>query len=141
MDPTRPNMKAATIKHCVRALLLWMFAGTCAAGDIYVIANGGVKLGMEEMRDVFLGEKQFVDSLKLLPVDNSAAQADFLAKVLKMEAGKYSTAWIKKAFRDGLSAPAVKSGDAEVVEFVKRTPGAVGYVSASPSGVNVIGKR
>jgi len=133
-------MKTALIKSCAGALLLWTLSGLCAAGDIYVIANPGVKLGAGDVRDVFLGDKQFIDSLKLAPVDNSAAQADFLAKVIKMKAGKYSTAWTKKAFRDGISAPAVKSGDAEVVEFVKRTPGGVGYVSVSPSGVNVVGK-
>lgn len=133
-------MKKTLIKSCAGALLIWAASGPCAAGDTYVIANSSVKLGANDVRDVFLGEKQFADSIKLTPVDNGAAQADFLAKVIKMEAGKYSTAWTKKAFREGLNAPAVKSGDAEVAEFVKRTPGAVGYVTVSPGGVNVVGK-
>jgi ABC-type phosphate transport system substrate-binding protein len=55
-----------------------------------------------------------------------------------MNSAKYAGIWTKKAFRDGLTAPAMKSGDAEVIEFVKRTPGAVGYVSSSPSGVNIV---
>jgi len=33
----------------------------------------------------------------------------------------------------------VKATDAKVIEFVKRTPGGVGYVAAAPgSGVNVV---
>jgi hypothetical protein len=132
-------MKSIWIKYCIGMWLALAFGAVSAAADIVVIANSGVKIPATEVRDVFLGEKQFADSIKLVPVDNSALQTEFLAKVIKMEAGKYSTAWTKKAFRDGLAAPAVKSGDAEVIEFVKRTPGAVGYVSSSPAGVNVVG--
>lgn len=133
-------MNAADVRFGVAALLLWATCGICQAGDIYVIANSGVKIGANEVRDIFLGEKQFAESVKLTPLDNVSAQADFLAKVVKMEAGKYSTAWAKKGFREGLTAPAKKSGDAEVIELVKRTPGAVGYVTAGSNGVNVIGK-
>jgi hypothetical protein len=56
---------------------------------------------------------------------------------MDMSRNKYSSAWTKKSFRDGLTPPAMKSGDAEVIDFVKRNPGAVGYVSSAPSGVNV----
>jgi hypothetical protein len=48
--------------------------------------------------------------------------------------------WTKKSFREGINPPPVKSGDTEVADFVKKTPGAVGYVSSQPSGVNVIHK-
>jgi ABC-type phosphate transport system substrate-binding protein len=57
---------------------------------------------------------------------------------MQMDAAKYNNIWTKKSFRDGLTPPAVKSGDAEVTEFVKRTPGAVGYVSSTPAGVKII---
>ena len=30
-----------------------------------------------------------------MAVDNSAVQADFLAKAMKMDAGKYTTAWTR----------------------------------------------
>jgi hypothetical protein len=110
------------------------------AGDLYVIANSGTTVSPEEVRDVFLGEKQFVGSVRLVPVDNAAAQEAFLAKVMKMEPGKYTSSWTKKSFRDGVSPPAVKGSDAETIEFVKRTAGAVGYVGASPAGVSVVGK-
>jgi len=76
-----------------------------------------------------------------VPVDNAAAQSDFLAKVMKMDATKYQTAWTKKSFRDGLTAPAVKATDAEVVEFVKHSPGAIGYITGeAPNGVSVVTK-
>jgi hypothetical protein len=57
---------------------------------------------------------------------------------MHMDAAKYNGIWTKKSFRDGLTPPAVKSGDAEVIEFVKRTSGAIGYASSAPAGVKVI---
>ena len=109
--------------------------------DGAVIANSALSLSASDVKDVFTGEKQLAGSTKIVPVDNAAAQSDFLAKVLKMDATKYQTAWTKKSFRDGLTAPAVKATDAEVVEFVKHSPGAIGYISgAAPNGVNVVTK-
>ncbi len=127
------------------AMLVMMLCAAWApharAGDLYVACSPGVTLTMAEMRDVFLGEKQFAGAVKLVPVDNGAAQADFLDKVMKMDAGKYTTAWTKKSFRDGSTPPAVKGGDGEVVEFLKHTPGGCGYLaSAPPAGLAAIGK-
>ena len=109
------------------------------AGDVYVIANSGVTLSQAEVKDVFLGEKQTAGSVKLTPVDNKSAQADFLSKVLSVDKSKYDAIWAKKSFQDGLNAPKVKGSDADVIEHVKSTPGGVGYVSA-PGDSKVIGK-
>jgi hypothetical protein len=111
------------------------------AGDVYIACSAGVTLTMADVRDVFLGEKQFSGSVKLLPVDNGVLQADFLDKVMKMDATKYTTAWTKKSFRDGSTPPSVKSGDGEVVEFLKHSPGGCGYLgSAPPAGLTLVGK-
>lgn len=110
------------------------------AGNVYVIAHLGVELSPLEIKEVYSGEQEFVGSIKLVPVDNAAVQSDFLEKALSMDAGKYAALWIKKSFRAALTAPAVKSGDAEVINFVKQTPGAVGYVSAPAGDVKLLHK-
>jgi hypothetical protein len=110
------------------------------AADVYVIANSGLALAEDDVRDVFVGDKQIVGGTKVVPMDNAGLQKDFLDKVLKIDAPKYSNIWTKKGFRDGLNPPTVKSSDAEVISAVKSTPGAVGYVSSSPAGVKVIKK-
>jgi hypothetical protein len=115
-------------------------ASRAFAADVYVISNGALSMTAEEVKEVFLGETQFSGSLKLLPVDNAGAQPDFLARVLKMPAPKYSAAWMKKAFRDGLNAPSQKASDVEVLMFVRNNPGAIGYVNSEPRGVHVVGK-
>jgi ABC-type phosphate transport system substrate-binding protein len=106
----------------------------------YVITNAATTLSPAEVREVFLGEKQFAGGTKLAPVDSLTGQEEFLAKVLAMDRVKYSAVWTKKAFREGLVQPPQKSGDTEVLDFVRRTPGAVGYVGTAPSGVNVVQK-
>lgn len=108
------------------------------AGEI--IVHPASTLTAAEVREVFVGDKQLAGNAKLVPVDNSSAQADFVSKVLQMEVVRYNALWTRKAFREGLTAPPVKGGDAEVIAFVKSTPGAVGYVGTSGPGVKVLQK-
>ncbi|MDO8413893.1 MAG: hypothetical protein Q7S51_08925 [Gallionellaceae bacterium] len=131
-----------TMKTVLLGLSLLVAAGSvpAVAGDVYVISHPSVTLTTAELRDAYLGEKQFAGSIKLVPVDNAAVQSDFLAKALNMDAGKYASLWIKKGFRGGLASPSVKLGDAEVVSFVKNTPGAIGYVSAPVQEVMLLHK-
>ncbi|TLY72968.1 MAG: phosphate ABC transporter substrate-binding protein [Gammaproteobacteria bacterium] len=129
-------MFTASAKLLVAALLT---AG-CAlarAADLYVICNAHVSLSPADVRDLFLGEKQFAGAVKLVPVDNGAAQTMFLGKVLQMNLAKYSTTWTKKSFRDGLNPPLVAGSDAEALAMVKRTPGACSYVTTL-AGVDVV---
>jgi hypothetical protein len=119
------------------AALLCVGCAVASAADLYVICNSGAGLTAGDVRDLFLGEKQFAGALKLVPVDNSAAQLEFLEKVLKMNAAKYSTTWTKKSFRDGINPPLVTGSDAEALAYVKRTPGACSYV-ATPTPADVV---
>ena len=111
-----------------------------AAADLYIIGHPSVGLQPSDVRDVYLGEKQFSGSVRLHPVDNAAAQEAFLAAVMHMSPSAYGSSWTKKAFRQGLTQPPLQANDAEVVEFVRRNEGAVGYVRAAPSGVKVLQK-
>jgi hypothetical protein len=112
-----------------------------SVADVYVIANPTATVSAGDIKDIFLGEKQLSGSTKLAPMDNSAAQAEFLAKVMQLDAVKYDSLWTKKSFRDGVNPPAVKPSDADVINAVKASPGGVGYISsAPPPGVTVIKK-
>jgi hypothetical protein len=119
------------------AVLLCAACAVARAADLYVICNSRVQLTAGDVRDLFLGEKQFAGALKLVPVDNSAAQIEFLDKLLKMNAAKYSTTWTKKSFRDGINPPFVTGSDAEALAYVRRTPGACSYV-ATPTPADVV---
>jgi hypothetical protein len=129
------------IKHLLRLFVATqVMACSAAYADIYVISNSGTQIAPSEVKEVFTGDKQFAGPTKLIPIDNGPAQEAFLSTVLRMETSRYNTIWTKKSFREGLVPPTVKSGDSEVMDFVRKTPGAVGYVTNQPSGVNVVHK-
>jgi hypothetical protein len=112
-DPLlKPRFRnSPVLRGTIKALMLALLCGGGAAAraaDLIVVCNlHGSSLTPSDVRDLFLGEKQFAGSLKLVPVGNSAAQALFLDKVLKMNAAKYAMTWAKKSFRDGLNPPLV----------------------------------
>jgi ABC-type phosphate transport system substrate-binding protein len=133
-------MNSTILRLFSAAILALCFAQGASAADVVVISNPELTISADEVKDIFLGEKQFAGSVKLIVIDNAAAQTGFLSRFMQMDAAKYNNIWTKKSFRDGLTPPAVKSGDAEVIEYVKRTPGAIGYVSSNPTGVKIIQK-
>ena len=118
------------------------FALCCAAqafsAELYIISDPGLSIEPAAVKAIFLGETQFSGSVKLEVTDNAAAQEVFLAKVMGMDKAKYDALWVKKSFRDGVNQPPARGSDAEVIDFVKKTPGAVGYVISAPTGVKVI---
>lgn len=135
-----------TTKLSLRALIAAFgitgagLASLPAYADLFVISNSATQIDAGDIKDIYKGDKQFIGSTKLIPVDNGPSQEAFLANVLKMDAPRYNTIWTKKSFREGLNPPSVKSGDTEVLDYVRKTPGAVGYVGSSPNGVNVVHK-
>ena len=105
-----------------------------------MITNAGVTIAPADVRGIYIGEKQFAGTVRLVPVDNTSAQEKFLGSFLKVDGGKYNSIWAKKSFREGVNPPAAKASDGEVVDFVRRTPGAVGYITDASKalGVNVV---
>lgn len=132
---------ASSIRHLLLLLCALTPATHALAADIYVIAHPSAKLSADSIRDIYIGEKQFAGDVKLVPLDNAAAQAEFLGKVLKLDQTRYANLWVKKSFRDALNPPALRTSDNEIVEYVRKTPGAVAYVGTPPpTGITVIQK-
>jgi hypothetical protein len=122
----------------ILALLLFGMGQAAHAGE--VIVHAGLRLDFADVRDVYLGEKQLAGDIKLMPSDNLAAQDDFLAAILQTTERNYQARWRRKAFRDGLRAPTLKGSDAEVMIYVRSTPGAIGYLAGKAGpGVTVVG--
>jgi ABC-type phosphate transport system substrate-binding protein len=126
------------MKRLFRPVACLLMALPPASQAIDVIAHESVVLTGDEVRDTFLGEKVLAGTVKLVPIDNSSSQEEFLSKVLQTDREKYYARWAKKLYREGLSTPPTKGTDAEVTAFVKATPGAIGYVSKAAPGVKVL---
>lgn len=136
-----------TIRLSLAALVIGLGAAlgpAARAQTVTVIAHPSVTLAPDEVRELYVGDKQFAGGVKLVPVDNLAAQRGFLAALVHLDPVKYATLWAKKSFRDGLTPPQAKVSDAEVLAFVRATPGAIGYVNAgavSLRDVRVLGPQ
>ena len=110
------------------------------AAEVYVISSEAVRFAPGELREVFLGERQFAAGRRLVPLDNASLQKDFVGRVVGIDPAKYATAWAKKGFREGINPPDVKASDQDVIAAVRTTPGAIGYVSKVPAGMHVVDK-
>ncbi|MEP7295984.1 MAG: hypothetical protein ABI702_07330 [Burkholderiales bacterium] len=126
------------MKRLVQLAAWFMLACSPASHALDLIAHESVTLDIDEVRNTFLGEKLLLGTLKLVPVDNAALQDEFLAKVLQTDSKKYYARWSRKVYREGLVIPPSKGTDAEVMAFVRATPGAIGYVTKAAAGVKVL---
>jgi len=134
-----------TANHLLRCFLALSIAllgmPLAVYADVYVITNQNTGITAEDIRNIYYGEKELAGANKIRVYDNSAVKDEFLDKVLQIDATKYDSLWTRKSFRDGVTPPATKSNDEEVIAIVKSTPGAIGYVrSPPPPGVTLLKK-
>jgi TonB family protein len=117
-----------------------------AAADVEIIANPSVRsdfISTGEVRSIFLAES---DSLKdgshVEPVfeRSGAAHETFLKEFLGLSSESLQNHYGALVFTGKSSMPKSFNSDAEVVAYVARTRGAIGYVSpsADTQGVKVL---
>ena len=130
-------------------LALALLAGApraAAAQEFKLVANSSLSVDAIDAataQKVFLKQVNKVGGAAVTPVDlapASAVREAFSKKVVGRPVGAVQQYWQQKIFSGGDVPPATKASDRDVVEFVKNTPGAIGYVSAGAStdGVKVL---
>lgn len=119
-------------------LMLASILQPVAAADLYLVANPALKISASDALSAYLGEKEFFKATRLRPVENASIQVDFLQRVMDMNIKQYQVYWTKKTFRDGVMPPVVLSSDAEVLMFIQKTPGAIGYLRIPSDAVTVL---
>jgi ABC-type phosphate transport system substrate-binding protein len=121
--------------------------GTAAAQDFKVIANPSVTAAdapADAIAKVFTKQsKKLPDGSTVTPADlgkDSPVRAAFTRAVHGKSVSAIETFWQQQIFSGKEVPPATKNSDAEMLAWVRSTPGAIGYVSggASIDGVKVI---
>jgi len=127
-----------------------LFAGCtlnlASAGEVKVIANAGVtasSVSADELRGVFLVTKTALhDGSHVEPVleKSGAAHEFFVKEYLGKTDAALQTYYRSLVFTGKASMPKAFASDADVVAYVAKTRGAIGYVSAgaSTAGVKVL---
>ena len=105
--------------------------------DIVVIAHRDYPsdaLSLQDLKKIYLGEKQYEGSLKISPIDQrdmNPIKPIFVKKVLDTELKKYKGYWLIRVFKEGIIPPAIKGSSEGIVETILTKRGSVGYVWAS----------
>ncbi len=101
-------------------------------------------ISAKDASDYFLKkETKWANGKTVVPVDLSAKSSvreDFSTTIHGKSVAAIKSYWQQFVFAGKGTPPIEKATDAEVVDFVKKNPGAIGYISASAnvSGVKVI---
>jgi ABC-type phosphate transport system substrate-binding protein len=113
-----------------------------------IVVNGehpGDAVTRQVLADVFLRRAtRWSDGGPIQVVDQSLkseVRVEFTEEVLELTSMAVMSYWQQQLLRGGERPPAVKPSDAEVLEFVAKTRGAIGYVSAEAEaleGVKVL---
>ncbi len=112
---------------------------------IIVNTNNSVNsLTKKEASNFFLKTKtKWENGTIVMPVDLTAGSKTrdaFSQDILAKSTSAVRNYWQQAAFSGTATAPPEKSSDAEVIEYIKKNPGGIGYVSsgASTEGVKVL---
>jgi len=135
----------------MKKLLIFVFVltaalvSTCAHAQM-VIANNSVKasdVSKSDLRDVFTGASaSLADGSRVVPVllKSGWTHEAFLSEYVGKTGAALAATWRSLVFSGQRSMPKSVDSDAAMVEYVAKTPGAIGYIGkASPhEGVKVL---
>ncbi len=132
-----------TILACALAVLAATGASTAAENCVVIVnpSNPTTSMRKADVSRLFLKQTgKWTNGTKVVPVDlptKSSTRADFTRAVHGRTVEAIQAYWNQKMFSGAEVPPEQKPSERDVVEFVRTTPGAVGYVSASAAGPQV----
>jgi ABC-type phosphate transport system substrate-binding protein len=115
-----------------------------AAGGVVVIGDARLaRLDAPTLEKIYLGRVIEVDGIRVTAVNASSGSSirnRFLQTYIRRDDDSYTGYWSVRRY-SGLGVPPRElSGSTEVIDFVKSTPGAIGYIDEAdvPPGVSVL---
>lgn len=126
------------MKRIAMFLLLAALTGSTALAAT-VVVNNEVELealDAESLERIYLGKKTLWESgqriTPALVTESSDISKAFLEEILQKSIPQYRAYWKKRLFSGGGTVPKTFRNSKEVIEFVARTPGAIGVVESAP---------
>ena len=131
--PTHRRIVTRLSTLLVGSLLLLLPA--CARAQVLVVANPGIApsaVSRDQLRDVFTGAASGIKgAAQVTPalLKQGPAHDDFLATYIGKSDTAFRAAWRSLLFSGQAMLPRTMDSDAEMVEYVAHTPGAIGYIA------------
>lgn len=126
------------MKHFLSALILSaLICGSLQAGEPVLVVNQGVEvssLNPKAVRYIFLGKKTSWDGEgRIVPaaLNGGDVHKTFLRTYMKKTPSQFTTHWKRMTFTGKAEEIRTFSSEAALLDFVAKTPGAVGYISNS----------
>jgi ABC-type phosphate transport system substrate-binding protein len=119
-------------------LILAMAFSVRARAQVIVVANSSISadsISKAELRDVFLGASTSVHGGRVKPVllKEGPTHTDFVTNYVGKAPVAFIMVWRGLVLSGQATMPKTLDTDAAVVDYVSRTPGAIGYVSKGSS--------
>lgn len=131
--------------------LMWIALGwsmvsgvSASAQKVLVVANPSVhpdQLSTEQVRAIFTGgETNLKGGAHLLPIllRGGPVHEAFLKELIGKQDSSFRLAWRALVFSGQASMPRSAEDEADMVSYVARTPGAIGYISNSTPHEHVV---
>lgn len=112
-----------------------IFAARCCFGDIAVIAHPNAntnKLNKASVRDLYLGNRQYVENTRFIPLDQDASsqtRQTFYEQLIDKPENQLISHWSRLIFTGKGQAPISLAGDNSIIQFVQNNPNVIGYVN------------
>ena len=126
-------------------LVLWMAMSSAhASADIFVIVNAASpvrSLTNKETVDLFMGRTRlYANGDHVFVCDlprESGVRADFYRLMTGLSQAQINSYWARLMFSGQVMPPQAFGSEQEILDVVKRNPGAIGYVGHEPQDKNV----
>ena len=135
---------AKTCKQILLAALLLGMPAANASNDVVVISHPSVvKLDAATLQKVYTGKVMEVDGVAVTAVNakqGSVVRTRFLWAFLNQDEDKYTGYWTVRRYIGKGAPPRELPSSTDVIDFVKSTPGAIGYIDEADlkPGINVL---
>lgn len=136
-------MKINRASICLVCLML--MPAVAYSEDMVVVANpqsGIVSLSREEVINIFLGRyRQLSSGISAQPVDSPATHPDkarFYHLLVSKDLAEINAYWSRLIFSGRTAPPTTAKSQEDLLHIIRKTPGAIGYVSRSKADSGVI---
>ncbi len=130
-------------KICICLVLVISIIGGEAFAEVLIICHKNVtetSLSESEITEIFLGKRvQWEDNSKIRPAITKDADLhkQFLKTYLKKSEKQYQNYWNRLVFSGQGTPPQRLDTEAELIQYVAETEGAIGYMNSTTTAENV----
>ena len=142
MECNRKSKKSgmkSLLPYVIFIAMLFIVKAANAEGSYAIITNAAnpvASLGGADVMQIFLGKKVSWDDgtkIEIVTFTDSDIHQKFLKDYVKKNPQQFLCYWRQMLFTGKGTVPKDFNSDAEIVAFIAKTPGAIGYVSVESS--------